>query len=276
MEIKYLGTAAAEGWPAVFCTCEACKRARKLGGKNIRTRSQAVVDNTVLIDLPPDTYLHVLRKGMEIDTIESVLITHSHQDHFYPMELLMRGEPYAHRPGAPVLTVYGNDKVEAAYRLAMEMNDSPTLHAQLDFKRVRPFDPVGLPGGYVVTPLAANHAKDENCLVYLLEKDGKRLFYGHDSGNYPEETWDYLRGKMIGLASFDCTNIEAPDGNYHMGLPDNRHVKARMIREGCAGENTVFVINHFSHNGKLMHEEIVDCVREDGFVVAYDGMTVGF
>ena len=28
MEIKYLGTAAAEGWPAVFCTCEACKRAR--------------------------------------------------------------------------------------------------------------------------------------------------------------------------------------------------------------------------------------------------------
>ena len=61
-----------------------------------------------------------------------------------------------------------------------------------------------------------------------------------------------------------------------MGLPDNRKAKARMICEGCAGENTVFVINHFSHNGKLMHEEIVDCVREDGFVVAYDGMTVGF
>lgn len=96
------------------------------------------MDNTVLIDLPPDTYLHVLREGMTIDAVESVLITHSHQDHFYPMELLMRGEPYAHQPGAPVLTVYGNDKVEAAYRMAMEMNDSPTLHAQLDFKRVRP------------------------------------------------------------------------------------------------------------------------------------------
>lgn len=188
----------------------------------------------------------------------------------------MRGEPYAHQPGAPVLTVYGNDKVEAAYRMAMEMNDSPTLHAQLDFKRVRPLEPVTLPSGYVVTPLAANHAKDENCLVYLLEKDGKCLFYGHDSGSYPEETWDYLRGKMISLVSFDCTNVEAPDGNYHMGLPDNRKAKARMIREGCAGENTVFVINHFSHNGKLMHEEIVDCVREDGFVVAYDGMTVEF
>ena len=156
------------------------------------------------------------------------------------------------------------------------MNDSPTLHTQLDFKRVRPLEPVTLPSGYVVTPLAANHAKDENCLVYLLEKDGKCLFYGHDSGSYPEETWDYLRGKMISLVSFDCTNVEAPDGNYHMGLPDNRKAKARMIREGCAGENTVFVINHFSHNGKLMHEEIVDCVREDGFVVAYDGMTVEF
>ena len=73
----------------MFCTCEACKRARALGGKNIRTRSQAIVDNTVLIDLPPDTYLHVLREGMTIDAVESVLITHSHQDHFYPMELLM-------------------------------------------------------------------------------------------------------------------------------------------------------------------------------------------
>lgn len=276
MEIKYLGTAAAEGWPAVFCTCRACKRARTLGGKNIRTRSQAIVDGTVLLDLPPDTYLHILREAMMIDGIESVFITHSHQDHFYPMELLMRGEPYAHQPVAKRLTVYGNDNVEAMYQQAMDINDSPTLPTQLEFRRVSAFEPVTLASGYVVTPLAANHAKDENCLVYLLEKDGKRLFYGHDSGSYPEETWDYLRGKRLGLVSFDCTNIEVPDGNYHMGLSDNRKAKERMIREGCAGADTVFVINHFSHNGKLMHEEIEARVKGDGFLTAYDGMTVEF
>jgi len=34
MKVKILGTAAAEGWPALFCRCPACQRARKLGGKN--------------------------------------------------------------------------------------------------------------------------------------------------------------------------------------------------------------------------------------------------
>ena len=31
MKFKYLGTAAAEGFPAVFCDCEYCKEARKRG-----------------------------------------------------------------------------------------------------------------------------------------------------------------------------------------------------------------------------------------------------
>ncbi len=38
MKLTYLGTAAAEGWPAVFCNCPCCRQARVLGGKDIRTR----------------------------------------------------------------------------------------------------------------------------------------------------------------------------------------------------------------------------------------------
>lgn len=37
MKIKYWGTGASEGLPAVFCDCENCQKARRLGGKNIRT-----------------------------------------------------------------------------------------------------------------------------------------------------------------------------------------------------------------------------------------------
>ncbi len=39
MKLKYLGTAAAEGIPALFCNCKHCASARELSGKNIRTRS---------------------------------------------------------------------------------------------------------------------------------------------------------------------------------------------------------------------------------------------
>ena len=56
MKLKYLGTAAAEGIPVLFCDCDVCKKSMQLGGRNIRTRSQAIIDNTLLIDFPPDTY----------------------------------------------------------------------------------------------------------------------------------------------------------------------------------------------------------------------------
>ena len=54
MQFQYLGTAAAEGWPAVFCRCKYCLEAQRLGGKNIRTRSQAIVND----DLPV-SYTHL-------------------------------------------------------------------------------------------------------------------------------------------------------------------------------------------------------------------------
>ena len=34
MKIRYLGTAAAEGWPALFCSCPICTKARAEGGRS--------------------------------------------------------------------------------------------------------------------------------------------------------------------------------------------------------------------------------------------------
>ena len=82
MEIQYLGTAAAEGWPALFCSCEICKQAREIRGKELRTRTQAVIDGKLLIDFPPDTYAHALTNQLELGSIRHLLITHSHMDHF--------------------------------------------------------------------------------------------------------------------------------------------------------------------------------------------------
>ena len=58
MKIKYLGTAAYEGVPSLFCGCETCKKSLEAGGKNLRTRSQALIDGQLLIDFPPDTLVH--------------------------------------------------------------------------------------------------------------------------------------------------------------------------------------------------------------------------
>ncbi len=67
MKIRYLGTAAAEGIPAIFCDCEVCRKSRELGGRNFRTRSQAIIDDTLLIDFPSDTYAHFLNYNLNAD-----------------------------------------------------------------------------------------------------------------------------------------------------------------------------------------------------------------
>ena len=108
MKLTYLGTAAAEGFPAIFCNCEYCQEARRLGGKNIRTRSQALVNDDLLIDFPADTYAHFLQNGIQGDTIGHLLVTHSHSDHLYIKEFLLRNTCYAHDMRAPVLNIYGS------------------------------------------------------------------------------------------------------------------------------------------------------------------------
>ncbi|MBU3191700.1 hypothetical protein K9O30_20275 [Clostridium bowmanii] len=91
-----MGTAAGEGWPALFCECEYCVRAREKGGENIRTRSSCIIDEKYMVDFPPDTYMHVLNNGLSLNKVEHLIITHSHEDHFYPEDIHMRKEPYAH------------------------------------------------------------------------------------------------------------------------------------------------------------------------------------
>lgn len=61
MKLRYLGTAAAEGVPAVFCPCPACAHARKVGGKEVRTRSGAIVDDALKLDFPGDAYMQALK-----------------------------------------------------------------------------------------------------------------------------------------------------------------------------------------------------------------------
>lgn len=96
MRIQYLGTAAAEGIPAIFCECDTCKKARSLGGRNIRTRSQAIINDRLLIDFPADTYMHFLQYNLPLAKIKHCIITHSHADHLYPNDLQMRKNGFSH------------------------------------------------------------------------------------------------------------------------------------------------------------------------------------
>ncbi|MDR0553181.1 MAG: hypothetical protein LBG76_00055 [Treponema sp.] len=274
MKLLYLGTAAAEGIPAVFCECPVCRAAWERKGKNIRTRSQALVDGRLLFDFPMDTYNHYLTVGrsrFNLPAIRHLFITHSHLDHFYPEELQMRKRPYALQP-LETLHVYGNAAVEKLLRRSQEEVREAGYN---EFHHAGPFEPIDAEG-YRVTPLPALHDRSEECLFYSVEREGKALLYAHDTGIFPDAVWDYFsRTKpRFNLVSLDCTVMIQKDGSNHMGIPDAIEVRRRLLSLGAADAKTVFVLNHFSHNGGLSHEELCAAAAKEDFIVSFDGMEI--
>ncbi len=265
MYITYHGTAAAEGVPGIFCECEFCRYARAVGGKEIRMRSGALIDGRLKLDFGPDSFAQMLRFHEDYSALRHVLISHSHEDHFSPVEL-SRVHPGFCKTSRP-LTVYGNERVEERMNRYLRANN-------LCFERVEPFKTYDI-DGYEVTPLEAVHAigSGEEPLFYLIEKDGKRILYAHDTDLFTDADMEFLKGRRCDLISMDCTNgIKHVNYKGHMGIEDNLLMRERLLLIGAADESTVFVANHFSHNGLIPHEEMEK--RLSGFRVAYDGMTV--
>lgn len=283
MKIRFLGTAAAEGIPALFCKCPQCEYARKMKGREIRTRSGAIIDGVVKLDFGPDSYRHMLDNDLNYADIHTVLISHSHEDHLLATEFAFRKDGFSHLPeNDPPMVVYGNAKVGAM--IAEHPCD------EVKFREMTPFVPVEAEG-YTVTALQGVHCRtgaaetfpvtfegetiyrSEDALFYLVEKDGKSILYAHDTDEFTPEDMEFLKGRKIGLISLDCTNA-AYQADYvgHMGAADNLRMRGKLMEIGAADENTVFVANHFSHNGMVPQEILEDLMP--GFVVAYDGLEI--
>lgn len=278
MIIQYLGTAAAEGIPALFCECDTCKRARALGGKNIRSRSQAIIDGAVLIDYPADTYMHFLRWNFPLHRIRTCLITHSHQDHLYPIEIEMRKPGFAHLNDESPLTFYsaksGFDKLQSV------IDTYSIPDSRVKAVEIKPYEPFGVQG-YNVMPVRAEHGTDSTPVVYAISKDGKSLFYAHDTSELCNEAMECLKSlnKPFDLVSLDCTQANDAVVEYsgHMSLNKCVSFRDRLICEGTATADTVFVLNHFSHNGKdSLYDDFSLIAERLGFVTSYDGMIIEF
>lgn len=273
MKFYYLGTAAAEGFPAVFCNCQYCQNAREKGGKNIRTRSQALVDGDLLIDYPPDAYMHALTGKFRFDKVKSLLFTHSHCDHCYAYDLKLRYGAFAHNPEAEVLQVYCGKGVQDLF--IREFGSLDFLGVEIHL--IKAFEPFQT-GAYTVTPLPARHKWDEDAYIFILEKDGKRILYANDTGYFYDETFAYIRDKGLyfDFVSYDCTNVEIPieDNKEHMGFPNIVRVSERLKAMGAIDKNTLQYVTHFSHNGNPDHERLEAIALPLGFKVAYDGLLV--
>lgn len=273
MKIRYWGTAAAEGIPGVFCGCAVCREAREKKGKYIRTRSQVLFDDKLLVDFNADTYTNALRFGFDLSALEHLLITHTHADHFYPAEFENRGINYAKELGVETLTVHGSqDVAQDGLQWLVKQN-------RLAFDVIEPYGQRQIEG-FFVTALPAEHGTSHP-YVYLLEKDGKTFFLFNDSGFLCDEAMAWLRekGVQFDAVSYDCTfgtSDASFGGTYkaqHLGIPNVLEARKRFVENGNYKPNTLEIITHFSHNVPTIgYKTMKKIAKQYGFVLAYDGL----
>ncbi len=274
MRITFLGTGASEGVPGIFCQCEDCKTARKLGGRELRSRSQILVNQDLLVDMGPETYWKSVLYGIWLSRVKYLFVTHSHCDHLDERFLGFRGGWFGKDMAEPVLYGYGNEK--AVEQMARRLEDSQFdfVKTASHFQTLHSFDQVQA-GSYEVTALPAIHNPKEECLLYLIkDHEGKEIFYATDTGRLTEETYQHLEGHHLDCVILDCTLGNKPDvGISHMGLKENKVIKDRLEAMGVTDRRGRYVCTHISH-GTGGFEYLSGAAAAYGMEVAYDGMVL--
>ena len=271
MKIKILGSGGGEGFPAAFCCCEHCETARKIGNKSLRTLSQTIINDDLLIDFPADTAAHCLYHGVKLGQLQNVLITHSHIDHFEPSLLSMRGGVFAHNMKYEDIFFYGPEDLR---EVADTRDIAKPFRKNIHFVPLSDQKAVSI-GNYKVTAIKALHAPTLGSLNYIIEQDGKSILYLLDSGYPTSDTLTYLKSLNI---VFDAVIMDGTMGTaplqtyiYHMCYQENKNLKEEFVHLGVADRNTHFIVTHITHNHSEYHEKVEEIFAETGIQVAYDG-----
>ncbi|HBG02601.1 MAG TPA: hypothetical protein DDW87_13720 [Firmicutes bacterium] len=282
----FLGTSAGEQYPGVWCDCPNCHEARGLGGINIRRNSCAIVSDHTLIDFGPAIPVQLDQQGFSLLKVQTLLVTHSHLDHFFPWYLRWRYYPegVASPPEGdemgpaftkPLpLTVYGNSQV---WDLLWQTVKGDLKGHHLDFVVLKPWEPVATKH-LVCTPVKANHDPTQECFNFILEYQGKTILYATDTAALLPETKDFLTGYRFDLVVMEGTlgfnqqydATVSGHSNFHL----NRETRNWMLGQNVLAETTPFVITHTGPHFAPPHERCAPLLAKWGLTLAHDGMKI--
>lgn len=299
VELTFLGTAAAEAFPALFCNCERCERARVLGGANLRCRSSALVNDDLLIDYGPDASAQCTRLGVDLTRITDLLLTHSHHDHVHVHDLAYRALGSRRRGTLGKLTIWANQVTaevvhEQLFGALADYVGSgrPELRPTREEAREEegPFLSLNVvevepgrrfrAGRYDVVALRASHNQPEPSLNFVVDDGSARLLYATDTGPWGEEQWMFLnsvvdRDGPLDCVALDCTVGEGTPGG-HNSYDSFLEAVERLRADHLLSERPLVFAHHFSHQDGLVHDDVVPLLAKRGVLVAHDGLRVSF
>ena len=279
MHAQFLGTAASEGYPNPFCDCANCRRAQGLGGPNLRKRSSLLIDGELLIDLGPDVLAAAQSHNIPLTRVGYCLQTHEHDDHLHPAFFFARS-PYCGVHDAPLLHFYGT---QGALNVAtQELKDRATLglaeacaRLNLAIHPIEPFQTFEA-GPYRASAVLATHDPTLTPLLYVIERDGRCLFYATDTGPLPEETWVALRawGGQFDVVIMDHTFGYGAPSAQHLNGEQFLSVMAQLRDAGLLADDARIYATHIAHHSNPAHGELVTHAAKHGYLVAHDGLRI--
>lgn len=282
MRFTFLGTSASNAFPEAFCNCRNCHTARSEGGRSLRKRSAALVNDDLLVDLGPDIMTASQLHGIDLTRVQHCIQTHAHADHLDLSHLLSRSPGFG-VVGAPRLHFYASSQtLESAGKLFSHIPidlDLLSVEAEgvlnLEIHELVPFTPMEI-GQYLVTAFPANHALGSGAFLFAIESGDHAIFYGTDTASLSEDTWRAFRdfGMEFALVVLDHTYGPNEDGEEHLSAREiSQHVR-RMREEGVLKENGRALVTHIAHAWNPAHDELSAFAGRNGYEVAFDGLSI--
>lgn len=286
-QMIFYGTGAAEGVPNPFCRCFLCEHARRQGGRDRRRRSMLRVGRSLCIDMGPDTVAAAMDFG-DLHDLAHVLITHTHEDHFYyalaETRALAKPVPeaplhcYLTGPAYDVLAGYFGNRSIYGGRLQTLVDRGIVAYHRLEYLQQAPV------GETTVIPFKGNHPghMGEMAANYLLQTGGETIYYGVDTGYYLEETFEALRGRHVDILISECTRgneiSKGPQPARHLHFDAALSVFQRLFDADVIDEKTRIYLTHLNHKHTATHEQMEQLAANAVFPcrieIAYDGMRV--
>jgi phosphoribosyl 1,2-cyclic phosphate phosphodiesterase len=185
--------------------------------------------------------------------------------------------------GAPELNFYASAETiqRTAATFERDLADysllSPAAEKLLNLAihPIEPLTPITI-GPYQVIAFPANHALTMGALIYAVQAGGKSIFYGIDTAEFFDQTWQSLLqfNLQFDLVILDHTYGWQELGSDHLSARQFEQHIQRMRRDGILKPNGRAFATHIAHQGNPAHPELAAYACEHGYEVAYDGLVL--